>query len=222
MKTGQSIVLADGWKARVDRQYVVGQHDFEIHERENARFQSVTLGRWASTLNLGADFSGHVTYRRTVTVPESMRGGRLMLDLGGLEYAARVKVDGEEVGCVLWSPWTIELPSLGDRTEFVLDIEMSNTLANELTSQPVRDLWGSMTGPGWPSSYNEREWAFEMESRGGGLLGPVTLHLLVPEPSTPISAATALLGLALCTRCLRKAPLSRTHISPTDSDNAQQ
>jgi hypothetical protein len=112
-----SITLADGWKARVDARYVVGQHDYEIQTTAGAQFQSVALGRWASTLGLDADFSGHVTYERTVALPESFRGGRLLLDLGGMEYAARVLVDGEEVGSVLWSPWTIELPLLGDRTD---------------------------------------------------------------------------------------------------------
>jgi hypothetical protein len=194
----QSMMLADGWKARVDEQYVVGQHDFEIHPTTNPQFQSVALGRWATTLGLTADFSGHVTYRRTVTLPESMRGGRLMLDLGGLEYAARVKIDGQEVGNVLWAPWQIELPSLGNRTQFTLDIEMSNTLANEITSQRVQNLWASMSGQsGWPSPYNSTELPFEMESRGGGLLGPVKLLLVVPEPASCVPAATGLLGFGL-------------------------
>ncbi len=184
-KIVESVALADGWTARVDRQYVVGEHNFEIHESDNPQFQPVELGRWATTLGLTADFSGHVTYRRTVELPESMQGERLLLDLGGMEYAARVKVDGQEVGRVLWSPWTIELPQLGDSGEFVLDIEMSNTLANEVTSERVRDLWNSKAGqPGWPSPYNDRQWVFEMESRGGGLLGPVRLHRVIPGPPT--------------------------------------
>jgi hypothetical protein len=187
----ESITLANGWTARVDRQYVVGEHDFEIHETENPQFQPVELGRWATTLGLTSDFSGHVTYQRTVEVPESMRGHRLLLDLGAMEYASRVKVDGQEVGCVLWSPWTIELPQLGNAGQFVLDIEVSNTLANELTSERVRDLWNSKAGqPGWPSGYNARQWVFEMESRGGGLLGPVHLCSVVPGPPafTPSTA----------------------------------
>jgi hypothetical protein len=188
-----TIALAGGWKARVDRQYVVGQHNYEIHENTDAAFQSVSLGRWASTLNLGEDFSGRVTYRKTVTLPESYRGGRLLLDLGGLEYAARVLVDGEDVGCVLWSPWSIELPSLGNRTQFTLDIEMANTLANELTSQRVRDFWNSMSGDGWPSEYNAAAWGFEMDSRGGGLLGPVYLHLIAPEPGSLVLLTIGLL-----------------------------
>jgi len=176
----QSIELADGWTARVDRQYAVGEHDYEVRPWDKAEFKPVSLGPWATTLSLGQDFSGHVTYRRTVKVPETLRGGRLVLDLGHVEYAARVRVDGQHVGYVLWSPWRLELPSLTGRSEFELEITVANTLANELTSQRVRDAWSKRKGPGWPGPYHERELAFETESRGGGLLGPVRLQLATP------------------------------------------
>ena len=112
-----------------------------------------------------------------VRLPDSWPGGRLLLDLGGVEYAARVSIDGRPIGCVLWSPWRIELPPLGDRREFTLEIEVANTLANELTSARVREAWAKRTGPGWPSCYHQRALDFEMDSRGGGLLGPVRLEL---------------------------------------------
>ncbi|MDY0168540.1 MAG: glycosyl hydrolase [Thermoguttaceae bacterium] len=176
----QSVELADGWTARVDRQYAVGEHDYEVRPWDKAEFKPVSLGPWATTLNLGEDFSGHVTYRRTVKVPEALRGGRLVLDLGHVEYAARVRVDGQNVGCVLWNPWRLELPSLAGRSEFELEITVANTLANELTSQRVRDAWSNRKGPGWPGPYHQRELAFEAESRGGGLLGPVRLQLATP------------------------------------------
>jgi hypothetical protein len=174
-KIAQSVDLADGWTARVDRRYVVGEHDFEIRPDDKAEFKPAALGRWAKTLGLSEDFSGHVTYRRTVSVPESMRGGRLLLDLGGIEYAARVKVDGREVGCAQWSPWRIELPPLQTPGQFTLEILVSNTLANELTSQRVRDAWAKKP-PGWINrGYHYTALRFEVESRGGGLLGPVRL-----------------------------------------------
>jgi hypothetical protein len=179
-KVANAIELADGWTARVDRQYVAGEHDYEVHSSDGSEFKPAELGPWAKTLGLGEDFSGHVTYRRRVSVPESMRTGRLVLDLGGVEYAASVSVDGQKVGCVLWSPWRIELPPLGNRTEFVLEIQASNTLANELTSQRVREAWAQRKGPGWPSPYHVRALEFETQSRGGGLLGPVRLELATP------------------------------------------
>jgi hypothetical protein len=179
-KVVQSVDLADGWTARADRQYVVGEHDFEVRKLDKAEFQPASLGRWAETLSLGEDFSGHVTYRRTVKVPEALRGGRLVLDLGGVEYAARVRVDGQNVGCVLWSPWHIELPTLKNPSEFVLEIEVSSTLANELSSQRVHDAWSKRKGPGWPGPYHAQAAKFEMDSRGGGLVGPVQLQLATP------------------------------------------
>jgi hypothetical protein len=189
----QSLALADGWKARVDARYVVGAHDYEIQTTANPELQSAELGPWATTLGLGEDFSGKVTYQRTVTLPESFRGGRLRLNLGALEGASRVMIDGQDIGCVSWAPWTIDLPSLGSRTQFVLSIEVANTLANELTSQRVQSLWGQMSGAGWPSDYNARAWQFESESRGGGLLGPIVLELMVPEPS---AISLLIVGLA--------------------------
>jgi hypothetical protein len=179
-KIVRSIELPDAWTARVDRQYVVGEHEYEVRRREDARFRPITLGRWAGQAGLSADFSGHVTYRRKVMVPESFRGGRAVLDLGEAEYAARVSVDGKPIGCVLWRPWRIELPALKTPGEHVLEIELSNTLANELTSQRVRQAWAKRRGPGWPSPYHPRTLGYEMESRGGGLLGPVRLELVAP------------------------------------------
>jgi hypothetical protein len=179
-KVVQSVDLADGWTARVVRQFAVGEHDYEVRSMDKAEFKPVALGRWATACGLGEDFSGHVTYRRTVSVPESMRNGRLRLDLGGAEYAARVSIDGQKLGGVLWSPWQIELPPLKGRKEFVLEIDVANTLANELTSQRVRTAWAQRKGPGWPSPYHQRALEFEVQSRGGGLLGPVRLELATP------------------------------------------
>ena len=135
-KVAQSLDLADGWTARVDRQWGGGPRP-----APKADFKAALPSRWASVPGLGEDFSGRVTYRRKVSVPESWRGGRLVLDLDGVEYAARVLVDGRDIGYVLWSPWRIELPSLGDRREFMLEIQVTNTQANENTSAWARRAW---------------------------------------------------------------------------------
>lgn len=179
-KTLRSIELADGWTAGVRRQYKVGQHDYEVQSFDPPEFKPVALGPWAKSLKLGEDFSGHVVYRRTIQVPNQWGKGRLLLDLGNVEYAADVSVDGRRVGSVLWSPWRIELPLKEDQFEFVLEIAVGNTLANELTSQRVRDAWSKRKGPGWPSIYHKQALGFEMDSRGGGLLGPVRLELAAP------------------------------------------
>jgi hypothetical protein len=178
--SGEKMILSDGWTARTVRRYVAGEHDYEIQSDPKSEFKPVELGGWAKTLGLGEDFSGHVAYRRTVELPASWQGKRLVLDLGGLEYAARVSVDGKPVGCVLWSPWQIELPPRNDSQPMVIDVEVANTLANELTSSRVVEAWSKRSGPGWPSCYHKRALDMEKESRGGGLLGPVQLRAVAP------------------------------------------
>ena len=174
-KVARSVDLADGWTAHVDRQW-----DGGARQASKAEFKATLPNRWAAVRGLGEDFSGRVIYRRTVSVPEGWRGGRLILDLGGVEYAARVLVDGRELGSVLWSPWRIELPPLGDRREFALEIQVTNTQANEATSARARAAWAKGEARGRRDFYRRREVVFEMESRGGGLLGPVRLQLAAP------------------------------------------
>ena len=180
----QTIDINDGWEARVLRHYRAGLHDFEIEEQGAGRYKSVKLGRWETAFGLGSDFSGHVSYRRTVELPESLSGRRLVLDLGCVEYAGRVSVDGKEIGTVLWNPLRIDLPAAYTKAKFSLRIDVSNTLANELTSSRVIEEWKKRKGPGWPSTYHARALDFEKDSRGGGLLGPVRLRVgAVPESS---------------------------------------
>jgi hypothetical protein len=61
-----------------------------------------------------------------------------------------------------------------------LEIEVSNTAANEMSSARVREAWRKSERPGHRDQYRRRELAFEAESRGGGLLGPVRLQLATP------------------------------------------
>ncbi len=83
------------------------------------------------------------------------------------------------IGDVLWQPWTVELPAIDDAAPHELEIEVANTLANALTADRVEQEWAHRTGPGWPGPYHARAAAFERESRGGGLHGPVILQRLV-------------------------------------------
>lgn len=169
--------LSDGWEARVVKQYRVGATNYEIRSDAAAGFRPIKLGSWDAMV--GPDFSGMVEYRRTVRIPDVWAGHRLRLNLGKFDYAAKVCVDGKEIDTVLWPPFETDFEVPEGKNEFVLRIEIANTLANELTSERVRSAWAQQKGPGWPGPYHQRAIEFEKESRSGGLFGPVELKLIV-------------------------------------------
>ncbi len=157
------------------RQFVVGEHDFEVSEPALKALDAVLGLGWKDWI--GEDFSGEVDYSTTIEIPAAWGTGPLRLETGPIEYAASVAFDGKPVGQLLWSPWTLDLPACAPG-KYELRIRVANTLANELTSERVTKAWGAKTGPGWPSPYHERALAFERESRGGGLQGPLRLTSL--------------------------------------------
>jgi hypothetical protein len=157
-------------------QITVGEHDFEpIHQT----FGDIPFARAAHWKDwLGPDYSGEVDYQTTLHLSAEWAGSPLLLETGPIEYAATVYVDGKPVGRLLWPPWQVTLPACkaGDHT---LVIRVANTLANELTSERVGQLWASKKGAGWPSPYHTRALEFEKESRGGGISGPFRVSRLV-------------------------------------------
>lgn len=171
----KSLKLASGWEARALRQHRVGQHNYEIVKLSDRPYQPLALGSWNSLV--GADFSGVVSYRCRVKLPADWLGQRLRLSLGKVEHAARVSIDGQNVGVAMWSPLTVEFTSPNLRSEIELTIDVANTLANELTSERVQKAWAQRNGPGWPGPYHQRSIEFEERSRNGGLHGPVWLEL---------------------------------------------
>jgi hypothetical protein len=70
----------------------------------------------------------------------------------------------------------VDLSNVVQEEELELEIVVANTLANVLTSERVCRDWESRQGPGWPGPYHTRALEFEMESRGGGFYGPVSLQ----------------------------------------------
>jgi hypothetical protein len=171
----QSLVLGEGWEARVLKEHRVGEHDYEVLPG-NDPFRPVALGSWESWL--GPDFSGRAIYRRRVELPDSWQGQSLLLDLGRVDFAARAAVNGKPIGDSLWEPRQIVFTPPRAATSFELSIEVANTLANALTAPKVQRAWQAKRGPGWPGPYHERALKFELDSRSGGLFGPVTLHTI--------------------------------------------
>ncbi|MBM3289092.1 MAG: hypothetical protein FJY92_02980, partial [Candidatus Hydrogenedentes bacterium] len=171
-------IAPDQIVAVAGRQVLVGEHDFVWTDRAFDRVpltQSTDWGAW-----LTEDYSGEVDYRFTIDVPAAWAGSPLQLEIGAIEYAATVYLDGQRAGTLLWPPWRATLPSCtpGKHT---IAIRVANTLANELTSDRVTQAWAQKSGPGWPSPYHTRAITFERESRGGGIAGQVRILRLAAE-----------------------------------------
>ncbi len=179
----QSVImqLDDKIQAFPRRQFVAGEHDFVINMLESTGNNFKEAACWKDFLS--EDFSGEVDYKAHIDLPMELAEAPLRLEVGGIEYAATVILDGKEVGYMPWPPWQIDLPAM-EAGSHELVIRVANTLANELTSQRVVDQWSARQGPGWPSPYHARALEFEKESRKGGLKGPVRLERLSPtDPS---------------------------------------
>jgi len=170
--TGESLMLDEKTTARPRRRWRIGEHDFETTVPETPAVPFPQAAAWRSWLT--EDYSGEVDYDICMEIPPDWANRPLRLETGPIEYAATVLLDDVPLGQMLWAPWHMELPPLAAGAHKIT-LRVANTLANELTSSRVADAWAAKSGPGWPSPYHVRALAFEEESRGGGLQGPITL-----------------------------------------------
>ncbi len=171
-----AVKLTQGWQVKILRRFDVGTRNYEVSSVLQNEWEPAELGSWVKYFS--EDFSGDAVYRITVPMRKEQIGASMKLELGRVEYAARVRINGKEVGSVSWSPWELSIPGKIETDRLELEIVVTNTLANVLTSQQVREDWKSRTGPGWPPApYDLRAADLEKESRGGGLYGPVILKI---------------------------------------------
>jgi hypothetical protein len=88
-----------------------------------------SLKSWTQTAL--ANFSGAAIYSKTVSVPESFRGKRVMLDLGRVSSVADVFVNGEHAGTLVWRPYQLDISKLIKPGENEIKIVVTNTEANQ-------------------------------------------------------------------------------------------
>ena len=177
-KETSSVNLVDGWEARAVREFRIGSHNYEIR-KVRSEWEPIDLGLWKERFT--EDFSGDVAYRISIPVKKAWQGHALKLSLGQVEYAARVRVNRTDVGSLIWQPWEIVIDERFEDESLELEITVTNTLANQLTSERVRNDWSNREGRGWPGPYDRKAAEFERDSRGGGLIGPVALKVGVLE-----------------------------------------
>jgi hypothetical protein len=120
--------------------------------------------------------SGSARYSKQFTLPQSLTDRKrvLYLDLGEVRYSARVVLNGKDLGALAWRPFRY---AVGDAIRpglNTIEIEITNTAANELAGDPER--LAELERKGWlQNSYINRYLPFDKEMTPSGLLGPVRL-----------------------------------------------
>lgn len=128
-------------------------------------------------------YSGTVKYTREFAIPRRLSDAKqnLWLDLGEVKYSARVVLNGRDLGTLAWRPFRWAVGDAIRPGQNVLEIEVTNTAANELAGNPERLT--ELEQKGWlRNSYIKRYLPFDREMVPSGLLGPV--RLVAYEPST--------------------------------------
>lgn len=141
-----------------------------VRQAVHEQMAAPTFGRWA---DLGlADLSGTVRYVFKVPLRAEQAEAELWLQLGQVEYAAAVYVNGQYAGAALWPPYEVRLTGLLRPGDNEVVVEVSNTLAQQvLLPENVRQAQER----GWDNPYWRRTLEWHRESLGGGLLGPVAV-----------------------------------------------
>ena len=158
--------LTTAWSLRPLRKHLVGESDFEILPcKEKA--VAAELGDWSPVL--GKDFSGDAVYRTVFHTGES----DLVLDIGKVCFCASVKLNGVELGSCFLPPFRFSLAPALKKGRNILEITVSNTLANALAAPGVKERISGNFPP--CSQYETQQREFEKDSLAGGLFGPVVL-----------------------------------------------
>lgn len=158
--------LYSSWSLRPLCKHVIGEKDIEIISCKD-KTVAAELGEWNSIL--GDDFSGDAVYR-TIFYTEQTD---LVLDLGKVCFCASVKLNQVDVGTCFFPPFRFPLAPALKKGRNLLEITVSNTLANALAAPGVLERISEAYPP--CSSYEKQQREFEKDSLAGGLYGPVVL-----------------------------------------------
>jgi hypothetical protein len=119
-------------------------------------------------------FSGKASYRTTFTLPESMIGKRLRLDLGRVHDLANVRLNGRELATLWMAPWQVDMGDAVQAGENVLEVEVVNAWCNRLAGDAGLPPEKRTTYLRAPSAVPENS-----ALKPAGLIGPVTIHAAV-------------------------------------------
>ena len=133
-----------------------------------------TLSDWTQHPDEGIrNYSGTATYQTTFSKPAG--DGPFFLDLGNVAEMAQVRVNGKELGRVIWSPpYRIALPANLKPVENQLEISVANTWWNRLLADQALPKEKRLTC----SNVTPKPGGKPLPS---GLLGPVTIGTIYHE-----------------------------------------
>ena len=159
--TGKHQVEVGGWTVRFPEGWGAPTQAVAIDSLK--AWKDLGLGDEASA------FSGTATYETTLSLPASLVGKDLVLDLGKVDFIADVKVNGSPVGVLWTAPYRLPVKGLLHEGENTLTIEVTGTWYNRLAydaaqEESQRKTW-TINGPAPGSPLRE-----------SGLMGPVVLR----------------------------------------------
>jgi alpha-L-rhamnosidase len=147
-------------------------------------------------------FSGTATYHCTFDVPTELLAAdrRFKLDLGDVAVMADVTLNGQRLGILWKSPFTLDVTSALQAGQNTLDIAVANLWVNRLIGDqqlpPDADRNGNGTLKSWPQwlldgkpsptgrfAFTTHElWHKDNAPVDSGLIGPVQLRTIVCRP----------------------------------------
>ena len=165
------IVVSGSWKV-----------DFQPGRGAPATTEFSSLISWSDHEDQGIRyFSGHAAYHNQVTVPPTLLGSnrRLLLDLGGVEVIAQVKVNGHDCGILWHSPYVVDVTDQLRAGANDLEIRVVNLWPNRII--------GDLRNPtAKPFTFCQTQlYSAKDALLPSGLLGPVQLRAVSDLPLNP-------------------------------------
>ncbi|MEI8244490.1 MAG: glycosyl hydrolase [Lentisphaerota bacterium] len=167
---GDFLELNDGWNIRAVFRSKPGKHEYEYENLKTSAIPAST-GDWRKFL--GDDFSGDAVYSIDFGISAVLQNA--VLDLGKVAYACSVVLNGKYLGKRFFSPHRFEIGEALRKGQNHLEVTVSNTFANALSPEGVKEYWRKNCPP--ISSYEDRQRVFEMDSLESGLFGPVKINI---------------------------------------------
>ena len=160
------IDLEGNWEYSVVRSYRIGEEHFEVDQPE-PEWKPVVLQNMQSII--GEGFSGIIAYRTMFTCTAQEVQIARVLDVGSVDYACTVTLNGSQVGRRGWGPYHFDIEGKCCLGSNELVIEVANTMSNQYCITKNFDKYSII------SSYHKMCKKFESESMPWGLLGPVSI-----------------------------------------------